>query len=737
MPNITSNADGSVTVEFDTPNFNTTWLVQAVAYNSSLATAKWQKNMMTNKPIMVKANAPRFLRTGDITTMAASVQNVSDATQQVSAVIEVVNPRTNEVLSSKTYSLNIESMATEAVKIDYDVPADLPFVALRVKAANATNGDGEQVMIPILTDISPVIETKPFYINAGEGTFSTEMPDMPSNSRVTLEYCDNPVWYCVTALPTILNEDAQTVTSLVHNLFALTLAKGIAESNPEIKTAVDYWTSHPQDSTLMSMLEKNKDLKVGTLLASPWINDAERQTLRMSKLNELFDNNIQSKNTNTIISKLQSLQMSDGGFKWFNCSWCSSSLWTTGEVLEVIGYLRQLGYLTNDARIEQMVKNALKFYDTETYANFLRDNSKHPEYYSGYVYVRSMYSSYDFAGKSKDLYNKALKAMTTTWKDRAIADKAFYALALNRGGYPNVARNIMESVRQFAIVHPTRGMYWDNINLGSGRGFRKVTTTSFVLQAFKEISYRTNEIDQIRKWMLLEKQSNDWGGSSLAADAVYSLMLTGTNWTRKGEMPQIAIGGKTVEFDQMENYLGYGRRTISASTSGESLVINRGQSQSPAWGSVYCQYKGKMTNIESAKTDDISIEKEYLRYDENGNLSKADTFRVGDKVQVRCIIHTGKSAQYLTLTDERASCFEPMDKVSDGKVQDGVYYYLEVKDSSTNSFFYQLEKGTFVVGYEVYVTMPGTFTSGIATIQSQYAPQITAHSAGTTITVLP
>ena len=45
-------------------------------------------------------------------------------------------------------------------------------------------------------------------------------------------------------------------------------------------------------------------------------------------------------------------------------------------------------------------------------------------------------------------------------------------------------------------------------------------------------------------------------------------------------------------------------------------------------------------------------------------------------------------------------------------------------------FINSLNKGTHIIGYDVWVTNPGEFTSGIATIQCQYAPQLSAHSAG-------
>ena len=135
--------------------------------------------------------------------------------------------------------------------------------------------------------------------------------------------------------------------------------------------------------------------------------------------------------------------------------------------------------------------------------------------------------------------------------------------------------------------------------------------------------------------------------------------------------------------------------------------------------------------------EEVSLSKEYYVYGQDGSLHQATSFKVGDKVKVRVIIKVNKDMDYVTLTDERASCFEPVDKLSGYRSEDRTWFYLETKDSQTNMFFNNLNKGTHIIGYDVWVTNPGEFTSGIATIQCQYAPQLSAHSAGKTIKTEP
>ncbi|MBP5562407.1 MAG: hypothetical protein J6X70_11525 [Muribaculaceae bacterium] len=735
-PMLTSDEKGNVSLEFDAPQYNTTWILQAIAYSKDLYTNTFKREVVTRKPLMVKANAPRFLRQGDKVKLAARVQNATDEAASADAVIEIFDPRSDKVYERKTYKVQLDSMGTQAVTLDWQVPDTVAFVGLRVKAANALFGDGEQIMVPVLEAISPVIETAPFYIDANTPSFTLQMPQFSDDARVTLEYCDNPTWYCITALPTLFDGNYEIATSLAHNLFAEVLAQGIAKSNPLIKEAIDHWTANnDKDSTLVSMLKRNGDLKIGTLLASPWVNEADRQTLRMESLSKLTDPVQMAAEHKRIVEGLQRLQMADGGFPWYRYPNCQSSLYTTETVLELIGELKHLGYLQDDKEIDAIVNKAIVYYDRE----YLKELAEHQKYhkndysgFSSYVYVRTLFKDKPLPKANANMIKNCLKAMTKDWKGTSLSNKAFYAITLNRNEYPKVAKDIIQSIREYALVKPELGMYWDSSQSG-WRYYNKVAVTATVLEALAEVDPQEQELNNVRKWMLLMKQTNDWGSCSLASDAVYALLSTGSQWLERNPKPEITIDNVPVEFDKMEEFLGYARKQIPA-TSLATLQINR-NGKSPAWGAIYSQYRASMDQIEAHAITDISVEKELYAYRPDGTLVPATSLKVGDKVQVRTLIKNNKDLSFVTLIDERGACFEPVDQVSGYRYADECWYYQETKDSVTNAFFSNLRKGTHVITYDVYVTNPGEFSVGIATAQCQYAPQITAHSAGKLVKV--
>ena len=733
QPMLTSDAQGNLTLEFDAPNFNTTWLVQAIAYTQGLASDIFNAEVLTQKPLMVKSSLPRFVRQGDVTRLAANLQNASDHTIVADALIEAFDPRTGKVFAQQSFKETVEPQATKPLMISWAVPDTIPYVGFRVRAVGDDFGDGEQVLLPVLSAISPIIETNPFFIDANKNQYTFTMPDVPENARVTLEYSDNPVWYCVTALPSIFSNNSEVATSIAHSLYALNVARGIANSQPIIAEAFRYWQDNAKDSMLVSALDRNADLKIGTLVASPWLRSSERQTLQMQQLANYFDANKSRAEHDRLVNALANLQLSDGGFTWYKYTGCKSSLWATGEVLEILGNLRQLGYQPNDERLNQMITRALNYYEKESVAE-----SKKKEYkkaiFSDYAYTRSLFSDIPMSKDAKKLYNKAIKEMGKKWGklDLSLTSKAFYAMALERAGNHKEATRLTESLRQFASVKPEIGMYWDQYRNERWFTPSQVAATSVILRAMNQVDGRTQELDQIRKWMLLSKRTTDWGGSSLAADAVQALLSSGSQWIDRSHTPSISIDGRPVVLDRFDSFIGYSRRDVDAKP-GSLFTIERSGS-SPAWGGIYWQYTLPMQDVKEVSIKEMSISKEFVALDA-AERPASTAIHVGDKVRVRLVITCEQAMDYVTLTDERASCFEPVDQTSGYRYQEGVGYYRETRDSATNLFFDHLNKGVHVITYDVFATTPGTFSSGVATIQSQQAPEMSAHSAGQMISV--
>ena len=177
-------------------------------------------------------------------------------------------------------------------------------------------------------------------------------------------------------------------------------------------------------------------------------------------------------------------------------------------------------------------------------------------------------------------------------------------------------------------------------------------------------------------------------------------------------------------------------------SSGKSLSITK-KGDTPSWGAVFCQYVDDMTSVKAQDCPELSIAKELLvAVDQPGDgnfgrqaVKNADSFTIGDRVTVRLLLKADRDMDYVAIVDDRPACFEPVEQLPAPMYSDGIRFYRENRDASTRIFIDHLPKGTYLLSYDMWVNNAGTYISGIATVQSEYAPQYSAHSSGDSIEV--
>lgn len=734
-PMLTTDADGRLSFSFTVPNANTTWSFNALAFTDKLLTTTASTTVLANKPIMVQPNLPRFLRTGDRAVILASVMNNSDSVQAVHTVVEIFDAVSGAVTAAQSSDDVIEPGKSATVSTTLSVPMDSPFIGYRVKSSTADFADGEQSLIPVQPSTTPVIETVPFYLQPSEADFSLKLPSMPADARVTLQFCENPAWYVVTALPGLLNLEPSTANEAGAAIFSAAIADGLLRSNPVIADALREWQrSDRSDSTLVSMLERNADLKIVLLNATPWMMDARSDTERMTRLSLLFDKK-QIKNVySTSIALLKRLERGSGWAWYDKCT--EASQWSTENILLMMGRLAALGYLPDNSDLRAMMTRAVKWIDEET-AKAYREYPKGD--YTLYTYLRTLYPDVKQSTGAAAVSNAMVQRIVAEWKKGSIFDKGVYALILANRGNKGVAGQIIESLRQYAETSPTKGMWWpslDNMTLWS---MDKVGTTAVLLEAFHAVEPGCKDIDMIRQWLILQKEAKDWGTSVTTTEVIASILSTSGRWVAPAQGVTVRVGESVVEPDKVEKITGYFRTDISSlSPSGATLSVNK-PGDAPSWGAVYCQFTDVMADVKAASCDAVSVEKKLLLVNSTPDgVTTAEIsgpLATGNKVRVLLTIKVGRDMDYVAVVDDRPACFEPVEQLPTPIFTEGIYFYRENRDSATKIFIDHLPKGTYQIGYDMWVNNAGEYASGIATVQSQYAPQFTAHSAGSIIKV--
>ena len=726
MPALVSDNDGVVTIEFTVPDRNTQWQFTAIAYTADMKADAVNRLITANKPLMVQPNLPRFVRTSDKVELKATVMNNSDKATAAAVTVEIFDPATGKISSTYNYDCNLAANDSETVSTMLDVKGLKGEIGYRIKAVNEEYSDGEQSLITILPATTEVVEAVPFFLTENQKETKIDVPKFGANGTITVEYCDNPMWYVVTALPSIMSE-SQTASALVNNYYVTAIGSAIVNGNRQVSEAIKQWNAANRQK---SNLQKNSELKTVGIEDSPWVKAAESETAMMDKLIDLTDSATIQYRLQKSLTSLRDLQNADGGFTWIKGN--ESSEFTTWNVLSRFGYLKEAGYLDAfDPLLNDIVERATEYADSMMIKNILKAEKPETVYprYSEYIFIRSMLVGNNMPkGQITVAKDNIIDRTKKHWGKFTIEDKAEAAILLANYGEKAEAAKIVESLRQYARKS-SAGYYWDVDNCD------KVKLAATALKAFYKVNPADPDIDNIRRWILLSKETLNWGATPAACDAVNAVLATGSDWKNSDRRkPEIKFGKEKIATGDADTYFGYVKQTV-ANGKGKSLTVKR-HGDNPAWGAVYYRYEAPMAEVENASSSDIRIEKTFYRYGNDGKLESlpVSEFKIGDRLQVRIVIKTARDLDYVALTDDRAAIFEPVDQLPVYEYAEGTRYLRETRDSATNIFFNRLMKGTRVITYDVFVNNAGTCSSGIATLQCQYAPQQVAHSAGTTVT---
>lgn len=720
-PMLTTDDAGIATISFTVPNAVTTWRLLAAAWDENTEVGRLIREFVANKPLMVQPLTPRYLRHGDVAQILSTVYNNTDSALAATVVFEIFDPLSGKNISADTLHTDLPAGGQRVVSFELSTLTagieNMAAVGIRVKAVAETYSDGELTVLPILASESRLVETEPFYLNPDNTEYSTTLPSA-TDARISLTYCANPAWSVVSALPG-LREHLDYANSCAAAIFSACSARGILADNPEIARTLRSWADTPGDSTLISNLQKNEDLKIALLSATPWVLDAMSDTERMQRLSLIFDPSATDKSISSAIEALGKLQSSDGGFYW--SEWCSRpSLWTTLNVLCMINDLNLNGRLPDDAALRKMIDRALKYVDANVENTDMVYTAIRP--------TLSNIRTISPAGSKviKETCNEILK----DWKGYSPSIKAIAAVALYRNGYHTKAKELLASLQQFSVRTADQGTTFPNVN--------SLAAYASILKAYALIEPASDMVDGLRQQLIVRKQGTDWGTSVITTEVVSAILSCGTKWTSSQSNTRFSVDSTPLTpANNLENGIGTTRFNLSP-YRGQTLKITRSSEQQlpPAYGAVYARFSQKMTQVKASACDDLSIEKRLYKR-EGTQWVNCDTLQVGDRVKVNLLITTKRNLNYVSVIDERPAAFAPVDQLPGWLYSDGAAFYRENRDAFTSLGIEWLSPGTYILEYEMNVQHAGSFSSGVASIQSQYSPEISAHSAGSTLIVNP
>ncbi|HUR10730.1 MAG TPA: alpha-2-macroglobulin family protein [Flavitalea sp.] len=764
FPDLKTDAAGNVQFSFTMPEALTTWKWMTLAHNKQLAFGLQEKSIITQKPLMVQPNAPRFLREGDRMDFSVRLVNMSDREITGQVELQLIDPATNQSVDGWfrnifpnqyfTIAAGASALAIFSIEVPFQYGKTLSY---RVIARSDSVSDGEENIIPVVSNRVLVTESMPLPLTSGTAkhfTFDKLLKSGSSESlnhhSLTVEFTANPAWYAVQALPYLTENAYENAEQVFNRFYANALAAKIANESPRLKEVFEKWKI-ADTAALFSMLEKNLELKNILLQETPWVLQAKSETQQKKDVALLFEVAMMSREQLKTLNKLKALQNSSGAFSWFQGG--PDDRFITQYILTGFGRLQKLQALSTDFKTtyESIITPAIRFADAKLkndYDLLIRNKTNLANHSIGYIqlqylYMRSYYLHIPVGGEFIKPYNFYRKQSQQFWLKENKFAQGMIALSLNRTGEKTVSRKIIESLRQNAIIHPELGMYWKENSGGYYWYQAPVETQALLIEAFDEVANDFKSVAELKTWLLKNKQTNNWKSTKATADACYALLLQGTELLTANPDISITLGNSQVsgKSEGTEAGTGYFKKTFAGNLvrpeMGDIQVFVKQNAvptaPMPAWGAVYWQYFEDVDKVTSSATPLHIIKKVFVESNTDRGpilklLGDGQSLKVGDKIKIRIELRADRDMEYVHMKDARASALEPLNEASGYRWQGGLGYYQSISDASTHFFFQFLNKGTYVFEYPLYVTHTGIFSNGIITIQSMYAPEYSSHS---------
>ena len=737
-PQLRTNEKGEVSISFVLPESLTRWKFMGLAHTRNVDYGKIEATATASKEFMLQPNMPRFVRVGDKANIAASLMNLSDKGVKGTVRMELFNPETEKVFYSQKQKFDVKGGETGHVNFTFEVSDKYAVMACRMVADGDTFSDGEQRYIPVLTDKQWVTETVPLNVN-GEGahTFSLENlfnkhSKTASEQRLTVEFTAHPAWYAVQALPVVAHPQNEDALSWATAYYAHSLAAYIVKENPRIKQVFDSWKAQGgTKETFMSNLQKNQELKNILLAETPWLAEATNEAEQKQRIATLFDLNTMNSQLAVSVEKLGELQNADGAWSWYKGM--QGSRYVTTQVMEMLVRLNALTHQDADSRMQPMIQKGFEYLGkqaAEEYKSMKEAEKKGAvgirpsEQVLRYLYICALDGK---APVDEKVNRYFIDKLSGEGKELTIYEKALGAIILQQAGKVAEAKLFMQSLMEYSVVTDEMGRYFDTPKARYSWFSYKIPTEVAAMEAIQRITKDTKAIDEMKRWLLKQKQTQTWETPIATADAVYALMATGASDLLANTGGVEITLGKEVIRTPADDAIGYIKKTVSGDVMNIKKVSVDKEGTGMGWGAVYAQYLESMDQI-GEQGNGLSVSRQLYKGDEA--LNESAPLKVGDKITVRLTVKADRDMDFVQIKDDRAACMEPLQAVSGFRWGNGLGYYQATKDASTQFFIDQMRKGTYVIEYQVYVNRTGEYQAGIATVQSAYAPEFGGHTGG-------
>ena len=742
-PNIQTNEEGEASFTFTLPESVTTWKFMAFAHDKDMNYGFLTDEAVAQKTVMIQPNMPRFLRIGDKGVLSSQLSNMSLKAIKGVATLEVIDPETQKVLYSQNKKYALGAQSAQGLDFNFDTSKWPSLVIIRCVASGKGFSDGEQHYVPVLSDSEWVTNSTTFTLTKPETKAINTASLFASDSQkkqLTIEYTQNPAWLSILSLPTIAEPKDNNAIDIAAALYANITARAILNASPSIKNVLEIWRKNPtKESALTSALEQNAELKSLVLAETPWVLEADKETMQRQQLINYFDESQIDYRLKQQTDALKGLQTTQGGFAWYPNMMPNG--YVTTVVAELLGRLNQRNLIDNDLKI--VFDKGLRYIERDLTKRLKElENSvvgKYNTYYlhetiAHYLYVHALGDSQKQSSKvvSDDyLFTKILpQSKELTIYGKAKIAYALYKRRANNAQYLAKAKELLNSIKEYSVYNEEKGRFFNTYKAPYSWLDGRVPTQVAAIELLQTMAQEdTQTIAQMQQWLVQTYRSLRKQSALNAVDVAYVLVgnkKDAMQLEHLTQAPVIKINNNKVEVAKASAGLGYVKE--SQLVNNPPVVTIEKNDNTTSWGAVYAQFEQKTSNV-SAATSGLSIRRDVFF---NGKEANNVSFKKGDKITIKITINADKDYNFVEVSDKRAACLEPTLQLSG--YQQGAY--CSMKDNATHYFFDRLSKGTHELTATYYIDKEGAFQSGTCVVQCLYAPEFIARDAAKTFKVV-
>jgi uncharacterized protein YfaS (alpha-2-macroglobulin family) len=749
-PNLITDASGAVSFEFQVPDSVTAWNVWAHAVTKDLRGGSVKATTRTVKDLMVRPYLPRFLREGDQALLKVVVNDASTKDLSGELKLEIFDPDTNESLMKEfgvaTAIQPFTVKAGQGVSLTYALtaPKRVGQAAFRVVAKTGDFSDGELRPIPLLPSRMHLQQSRFVTLRDKDSRTMTfedlaKQDDLSRINEQLVVTVDAQLFFTVLqALPYLVLYPYECTEQTLNRFLSTGIVSSVFRDYPAVAKMAAQFAKRTTPLETFDAADPNRKL---ALEETPWLVEAKGGA-KDEKTLDLLDPKVAAAERSSALEKLRKAQLGNGAFPWFPGG--PPSPYITLYLLH--GFARAAEFKVDVPR--DMVQRAWTYVAEQYRTDWRTCMTAHNgcwEFITLLNYVAS--ASPDATALSADERAEMLAFSFKHWKDHSPYLKGYLALTLKRAGRDADAKLVFDSVMDSAKTTKDEGTFWQPEDRSWLWYNDTIETHAFALRTLTELAPKDPRRDGLVQWLLLNKKLNQWKSTRATSEVIYALVkhMEADKSLGVREESNVEVGPIKKQWVFLpDEYSGKKNQLVvpgpqidpqTMSTIKVSKATKGFQFASATWS-----FSTEALPKE-ARGDLFQVTRTYFKREKGPKdvvlrpLSDGAKIQVGDELEVQLSLRAKAAAEYVHLKDPRGAGFEPESAVSRFKWNLGIGWYEEYRDSGTNFFFEQLPAGEFTFKYRVRASMAGTFRVGPATLQSMYAPEFTAYSAGNVLPV--